>query len=1070
MTTHRADHEILKRSSLTCLGALCSVARKMGPNDDVHRFSLWKVRVKAACRRTSTKALGVVVLTLAAILVFLMPRPREPRSERELAQAAARCDHRIVEGRLSGFQFRPYTASLPRSSANLTSSEFRRLTVIANEVLNDVAGTSDPGHLHQAGIAALLLGQYREALKLLESAIAVDSQNFSLLNDLAVVRYTAAAALDDPYLLMEALGAANRALSIRPRSAEANFNAALILNALGLRDEARARYGRCLMKDGLGSPWGLEEGARAARLRQPSLSDQWELERPRLERSAASGDLDAVRRIVANFPQPARTWSETIYLKQWGEAVAVHDATAANERLTLVGLVGDALAALNGETLLQETVAGIRSSGQVCTYRLAFACRRYYDARVLYEHREVAKSLPMFLEVEKDLAACRSPMREVAAYYAASALFDAGRTTEADSACKALLVESKVAHVAVRGQVLWTLANVQLRQGLLHQALSSQQESLALFRRTGEEVNTSAMERQAAGTLAVLGRRAEAWRLRIVNFGRISRLGDKRELQSALDIAARTEAFEERWDTAMPLLTLAADARLRQNPRVYASTLVWHALASQQLDLPDSEEQLRNASHAVDALTDATMRQRAKEDLTLVEAIGIRARDARRASVMLDRYIEDATTYDNRLFLPEAHLQRAFAARRLGDNVTAETHLREVLHLLADRRTPSVEQRGTYFRTGELATRELVDLLVRRGAVAKALVLLDDMRAMAFGLGGRPALPRRTGLLVEYLALADELLIFTVDARGVEATYVPVGEMQLKSASQQFVQNIVGGVNPLTDSRLEGWLIAPIAEGIAASQTVFIVPDRVIKRVPFGALRMPDGRYLIEHVEVVMTPTRRRVFRAAGIMRGSVVVVGAPLLGGPLSDLPEIPNAAHEARMVAHGYRKAVLLIGSAATAENVLSAARHASLLHFAVHAVVNPTESSKSYLALGSSARVPGMLSLDRVERAVLTSAPVVVLAGCRTADTPDRVPKAFSLADAFLAAGASTVVATLWDLPDDFASEQFSLSLHEQLRRGKTPGAAVRAAQLAMLHSPEAQLHRRSAWCVFQTYGLD
>jgi len=973
-----------------------------------------------------------------------------------------------MEGRLSGFEYRPYNAS----SVHPDADALRRLAILsrtANTILIDAAPHADAEHLHQQAIAALILGRVREALKLLDSAIILDSSNSALWNDLAATRYTAAKSFDDPYLLVEALAAAHRALAIYSDSAEANFNAGLILAALGLHDAARAHYVHSKMFD-KGSRWESEDASRALRLSQPTLSDEWERERHQLEQSALAGEIGPVRQIVARFPQPARTWSEVFYLKEWAEAIAKHDFITANRRLTLVVSVSDALAELHGDTLLQKTVSAIRASNSSCTLRLAQAHRRYYEARVLYERRDVTKSLPMFVEVERELAACRSPMAAVAAYYTATALYDSGRTMEAEAKCRSLLATSHDTTATLKGLLLWTLANIQVRQGLLHDALSSQREALALFRYHREEVNSSAMERQAAGTLALLGRRTECWRLRIVNFNRISRLGDSRELQSALDTAARTEALDDQWDTATPFLALAADARLRQNPRVYASSLVWYALASQKLALPDSEGRLRRAIRAADALSDPTMRLRAKEDLTLVEAIGIRSHDPRRALVLLDRYIAGAGIYGNQLFLPEAYLQHALAARALGASSAAEANLHEALRLLADRRTRLVEQRITYFRTGETATRELIDLMVRRGAISEALSLLNDSRSTAIGFGAAPRQRPKVGLLIEYLSLADKLLIFTADRHAVRAIYVPVGETQLQESAQQFVRHVAEDVTSPSDSSLESWLVRPIAAAIAANQTIFIVPDRMVKPIPFGALHMPDGRYLVEHVEVVVIPARREPLRATRIGGRSVVAVGAPQLTGPLSDLPQIPNAAHEAAMVARGYPGATLLTGSTATAANVLANASHASILHFAVHAVVVTSEPSESYLALASSPRMPGTLSMERIARSALISSPIVVLAGCRTADSVDRVPKGFSLAEGFLAAGASAVVATLWDLPDDFTSEAFSLSFHEQIRRGQSPAAAVRATQLAMLHSSDLRLQRRSSWSIFQLYRAE
>jgi CHAT domain-containing protein len=1017
-----------------------------------------------------------VSCSFAAILVVAtLYRWESHTSSRDLTRAAARLSWRPLEVRLSGFEYRPYVPQVGFDQRDSILRSSPGLAAVAGKILSGPRETFDAEGRHQTGVAALVSGRYREAIKGLESATDLDATNGAIWNDLAGARYSASRALDDPYLMVEALAAVHRSITLGTPAdhSAAYFNEALILESLGLHKAAQAAYSRVIGVDEK-SEWLAEALSRRARLQVRTQSEEWDRARPKLERAALIGDRQTVQQIVGAFPQPSRTWSETVYLKQWGDAVARKDAVVATERLRIVDSVAEALSATNGDTMVRDIVAAIRNSDKECALHIAQAHQLYYDARLLYQQRDVAKSMPMFQEVQRVFSECRSPMREVAAYYVSSAQFDAGQTLDAEKSCRRLLSASVPGHRVLRAQILWTFGNIQTRQGMLHQALSSQRQALAEFQRAGEALNTSAMERQVAGTLAVLGHRTEAWRLRIANFAQISRLGDDRELQSALDIAARTEAFDERWDTALPLLALAADTRLQINPRVYASTLVWYALAEQHFGISSGRERLDAAERAAGALRDPAMRQRAKADLMLVEAIGIVSREPRRAAALLDGYIRDAATYNNLLFIPEAYLQRALARRALGQNEDGERDLRETLRLLSDRKTRPIEQRLTYFRTADIATRELVDLMVRRGAIAEALGVLDDARAASFGVenAARHALGTRdeSGLLVEYVTLANELLVFASDVRGVRATYVQVSEEKIKETSQQFIEDILHDADGSAASRLGHWLLSAVAEQIGLRGKIFIVPDGVLKRVPFGALRMADGRYLVDHAEIVVLPTKRLAGRGVAGLPDSVVAVGNPFLDGALSELPPLPNAAHEATLVARGYRHAKLFTGRMATSGNVLGAARDASLLHFAVHAVVVPAEASKSYLALASAPGSSGVLSLEDIARAELTASPIVVLAGCRTADMPDRVPKGFSLAEGFLAAGASTVVATLWDLPDDLTSEDFAVRFHRALRAGDTPAAAVRAAQLGMLHSTDPRRRRRAAWCVFQVYGGD
>jgi CHAT domain-containing protein len=71
------------------------------------------------------------------------------------------------------------------------------------------------------------------------------------------------------------------------------------------------------------------------------------------------------------------------------------------------------------------------------------------------------------------------------------------------------------------------------------------------------------------------------------------------------------------------------------------------------------------------------------------------------------------------------------------------------------------------------------------------------------------------------------------------------------------------------------------------------------------------------------------------------------------------------------------------------------------------------------------------------------LVVLAACATAHSENERTQR-SLADAFLKAGASSVVGTLWAIDDSEASTFFP-RLHAHVSGGMAPAQALRATQL-------------------------
>src|ERR1051326_3083265 len=1027
-------------------------------------MSSWRNQIRTWSRG---RRFIVAVLLLAAAMAWMIHiviRSRTPR--RRLIATGDHLTYRLAEPRLQGFAYKAFAAPTRSVDGNQGRGSLA-FSAGVEEILSEIEDSDEPTAAYDRGVAHLMLGRDRQALEQLERAVVSEPDNAAVWSDLGAARYEYSRSHDDPYLLVEAMAAVTRALSIQQDSAVSNFNAGLIYAAMGLREPAIAAFNRSASLDH--SAGAAEAARRAALLREPTLNQEWEHLRHSLESAAIAGDHESVARIVRTYPQQARTWCETIYPRDWAVAFERGERAGAEKQIQVMSSVADALARLNGETMLKDSIAIIRASDGARTQRLAHAYMRYYDARILYGKRDVTAALEALSQAAGEFREGESPFVAVVESYIASALFDVGRTEESENLCNHLLKSSTHGHRALRAQLLWTLGNIQVRRGLFVQALGSQRDSLRIFRESGEELNTCALTRLIAGSLAVLGRPVGACRVRFECFARASRLGERSDLQASLDSAARAEAFNEHWETALPFLSLAAEMH-DENPRVYASSLVWLALAQQHEGVTAAAGQLDYAARAVSMIRDPVMRARAKADLSLVEAIEQTPRDATRAIALVDDYLRDAATAQIRFYVPEAYVQRAIAHRELGQMDAAENDLRAALRFLTDRRSTGREDPANYFRTSEVATNAVVDLMVRRGAVADAMSLLDDYRAAAFGSSSAVQTVADGGHepVIEYLALPKTLLIFVADSQGVRATYVNVGERELRAAVREFVADVISNRDreSAAGTRLSQWLVSPVAD--AFSQTsLFIVPDRAMTGLPFGALRNGD-HYVNEDSEIVFCRSRLLAFHRAVSSPDTVVAVGNPL-SDETFDLPPLPNGAHEATVVALTYPHAALLTGRDATPANLLRVARPAQVVHIVAHAVVVPNESRRSCLILSSDGR-RSTLSIDYSKGRMLEASRAVVLAGCQTAAAPDGVGRGWSLAEGFLGAGASTVVGTLWDVPDDQIAEEFSVHFHETLRRGISPGAAARAAQLQMLRSPDPGFRGASSWSVFQVYGSD
>jgi len=274
----------------------------------------------------------------------------------------------------------------------------------------------------------------------------------------------------------------------------------------------------------------------------------------------------------------------------------------------------------------------------------------------------------------------------------------------------------------------------------------------------------------------------------------------------------------------------------------------------------------------------------------------------------------------------------------------------------------------------------------------------------------------------------------------------------------------VAAVEPLASNRSLisvcdwAWNSA-MAEVLAAmggkADRLVLLPFGVLSTVPWhAACTWRDGRrhFLIEDTLVSYSPSARMFcdggpFAPAEIR--SALVVGNP--GGDLT------FAGVEARAIHRQFYPDGAYFGSdaerAGTPDDVLdwisSSPVGPTVLHFACHAAIAADRPSEAHLILADGATLSADTLLHRSRTAAL-DIEQVFLAGCTTSGTRSVHDEVLSLASTFLAAGARTVVGSLWPAPDTETS-LLMFMVHRYLRvHGCAPAEALRRAQRWMLAS--------------------
>ncbi|MBI3029073.1 MAG: CHAT domain-containing protein, partial [Candidatus Rokubacteria bacterium] len=303
--------------------------------------------------------------------------------------------------------------------------------------------------------------------------------------------------------------------------------------------------------------------------------------------------------------------------------------------------------------------------------------------------------------------------------------------------------------------------------------------------------------------------------------------------------------------------------------------------------------------------------------------------------------------------------------------------------------------------------------------------------------------------LVEYLVTERESVVWVVDRSRVEVVRLPVRRADLIAQVRAFREGIEGRA-PLPDAQaraeaLHERLFARVRPHIRSNR-VLLVPHDVLHYLPFGALRSPSGRWLVEDFRLATLPSASVLKYLGGKSQGALdraMAVGNPDLGPALN----LRYAEREARAVGERFPGATVLLRQEATKTKVKVLSNDAGLLHFATHGELNEQDPLASALLLVPDGDGTGRLEVREIFGLDL-NARLVVLSACETGlGKLSQGDELVGLQRAFLYAGTPAVVTTLWKV-DDRASFVLMREFYDQLKGGRDPAEALRRAQSAAM----------------------
>lgn len=167
-----------------------------------------------------------------------------------------------------------------------------------------------------------------------------------------------------------------------------------------------------------------------------------------------------------------------------------------------------------------------------------------------------------------------------------------------------------------------------------------------------------------------------------------------------------------------------------------------------------------------------------------------------------------------------------------------------------------------------------------------------------------------------------------------------------------------------------------------------------------------------------------------------------------------LPESRYKVKTVATDLPQPhTILLGGNATETNFKKLPlAHYEVIHLALHGYADPEFPDRSALVFAPETPPvdDGLLQVREIRQLHL-NASLVTLSACDTGVGPVGEEGVADIVNAFIQAGAQSVVSTLWEINDQ-AAAQLMIDFYGQLGRGTAKADAMRQAQIEMMKSGE------------------
>jgi len=335
----------------------------------------------------------------------------------------------------------------------------------------------------------------------------------------------------------------------------------------------------------------------------------------------------------------------------------------------------------------------------------------------------------------------------------------------------------------------------------------------------------------------------------------------------------------------------------------------------------------------------------------------------------------------------------------------------------------------------------------------------------------------QTATIVEYSIIEDKLYIWVVQPKGE----IEFRQIEFKSVlgNKTLTDLVIDArrkllVEPYQPKaqlkKLYELLIKPIVDILPSNpeERVIFIPQRELFLIPFVALIDNQEKYLIEKHTILTAPAiqilelthKQRVENQKANPKNDLIIglprnnyLGDLVIGNPLmpklneKPLDPLVGAEEEAKQIAN-FLETQAVIGEIATESLVKKQIENARVIHVATHGLLTDITGlgKPGALAFTPDKNNDGFLTYYEILELNL-NAELVVLSACDTGRGEITGDGVIGLSRSFLAAGAPSIVVSLWKVPDD-ATQLLMVEFYRQLDVTGNKAEALRKAMLITL----------------------